>query len=189
MHEGNLDIDKPKPSEKWSWEDVERLFIFCIFDRAMPYEKVCKAYKSFDTFGLLSLDAIAACDLDYLTHACKAAGLRFPSQTSKFLKKNTECGHNGGSLLEMTRDELVEECPGIGYKLASMFCNRIHGTQYAIIDVHIDRFLTERGVTAKTYLEKEKSFVKIAHEMGKTPDALDWEIWNGNRIGNKVGRK
>jgi len=187
MHETNIDIDKPKP-EEWAPAEVERLFIFCLFDRAMPYEKVSKAFEFFDRYGMLSFDKIRACDFGYLSDVCKASGLRFPNETAKFLRENARA-HTGTSIKKMTRDELVKNCPGIGYKLASMFCNRVHKTQYAIIDVHIDRFLAKHGSTSKTYLGKEKDFIKIAEELGKTPEALDWEVWNGNRIGNKVNRK
>jgi thermostable 8-oxoguanine DNA glycosylase len=189
MYENNIDIDKPKPDD-WPSIEVERLFIFCIFDRVMPYEKVCEAYKRFDEWGLLSFDSISACDQEYLSAACAAAGLRFPNETAKFLLKNTkELGYTGDSIKEMTRDEMVKECPGIGYKLASMFCNRVHKTQYAIVDVHIDRFLVKHGSTAKTYLDKEKDFIKIAHDMGMTPDELDWKVWDENRIGNRNGNQ
>jgi len=183
MYEGNNEIDKPKP-EEWSPIDVERLFIFCLFDRAMPYEKVCKSYEFFDKQGLLDFDKICKSGYESLIFTCKASGLRFYRETARYLFENATM-HNGDSLMKMTRDELVQKCPGIGYKLASMFCNRIHKTQYAIIDVHIDRFLAAHGCVAKTYLSKEKDFIEIARGMNMTPDELDWKIWNENRIGNR----
>ena len=181
MYEGNHEIDSP--DNEWTPDAVEKLFIFCQFDRAMPYEKVVASYEHLNSKDMLSFKALRIPTYD-LVFLLKDAKLRFPRQTAEFLSYNVHV-FSGRTLLEMSRDEIAEECRGFGYKLASMFCNRVHRAQYAIIDVHIDRFLQENGCTVKKYLEKEKFFIELARQRGKTPDQLDWEIWNSSRIGNK----
>lgn len=185
MYDGNLNIDNP--NNKWTKEEVEKLFIFCQFDRAMPYEKVCDAFNYLGSRDMLSFGAIGKLTSDELRKLLKKAGLRFWSQTAKYLEQNV-MRFDGNSLKEMSRDELAKKCMGFGYKLASMFHNRIHGTQYAIIDVHIDRFLVQHGCKAAGYKAKEKCFADIAKSMGKTTEELDWEVWNTNRIGARNGR-
>jgi len=177
MYEGNHQIDNP--DNEWTPDAVERLFIFCQFDRAMPYEKVVASYEYLESKNMLSFRALrnllsaGHVPLDEnLVSLLRDAKLRFPVQTAKFLNYNINV-FSGRTLL------------GFGYKLASMFCNRVHGSQYAIIDVHIDRFLKENGCTARSYHEKEKFFIKLARQRGVTPDQLDWEVWNSSRIGNK----
>ena len=134
----------------------------------MPYEKVCASYKYLEDNEMLSFESLKKLPIDELTDLMRRAKLRFPKMTAEYLYHNVRAV-DGEILLDMSRDDIVAECWGFGYKLASMFCNRCKGTQYAIIDTHIDRYLKDCGCTAKTYPEKEKFFVEIARTMGKTP--------------------
>jgi thermostable 8-oxoguanine DNA glycosylase len=188
MYESNDPIDNP--DNDWTPGAVERLFIFCQFDRAMPYEKVCESYRYLESHGFLSFEILRTFTVGELTDLLRDARLRFPKVTATYLYRNIR-EFNGEKLKKMSRDEIVEKCSGFGYKLASMFCNRCQGTQYAIIDVHIDRYIKEHwfksGIIAPslTYKEKEKCFIELAKQQGKTPDELDWEIWDSRRIGSK----
>lgn len=181
MYEGNLPIDSP--DNEWTPDAVERLFIFCQFARAMPYEKICESYQYLESNDLLSFAVLRLFTMEDLIDLLKDAGLRFPKETAGYLYHNVR-EFDGEKLRNMTRDEIVEKCHGFGYKLASMFCNRCQGTQYAIIDVHIDRFLIENGCTEKSYKEKEKCFIDLAHKRRMTVDELDWKIWDEKRIGH-----
>lgn len=80
---------------------------------------------------------------------------------------------------------MVDRCHGIGMKLASMFLRNTRGDDYAVIDVHIRRYLEERGITGN-YLHLENEFRKIAESQGKSVTELDLEIWNERRVGNAV---
>jgi thermostable 8-oxoguanine DNA glycosylase len=180
MYESNDPIDNP--NNEWTPDAVERLFVFCQFDRAMPYEKVCESYNYLGSHNLLSFDVLRLLTVEDLTALLKDARHRFPKATAEYLYYNVR-EFNGETLKKMSRDEIVVMCKGFGYKLASMFCNRCQGTQYAIIDVHIDRYLAEHGCTERSYIKKEECFIEIASQYGMTPDELDWEIWNSRRIG------
>ena len=182
MYEGNAGIDNP--DNEWTPESAERLFIFCQFDRAMPYEKVRWAYDRLMEAGFYSFEKLRSLSLDELTKILKIVGLRFPRETAGFLYENIRM-FTGERLMKMSRDDLAKECKGFGMKLASMFHNRIHGTQYAIIDVHVDRYLKEHGCKSSNYKKKEEFLTEMATSQGKTVEQLDWEIWNANRIGNR----
>jgi len=182
MYEGNHKIDNP--NNKWTDREVENLFIFCQLDRAMPYEKVCEIYTKLINSGITFHKLRDELTVDDLSKLLKKCGLRFPRQTATFLHYNANffCAD---SLRNMTRDEISEQCKGFGMKLASMFHNRIHDSNYAIIDVHIDRFLKQYGCFEKNYKKKEKYLQKIAKKNDMTMEQLDWKIWNRNRIGNR----
>ena len=182
MYSSNIEIDKPK--QAWIAEEKEKLFLFCLLDRATSYEQVCKIYNGLESISLLSFETLRMIEENDLHVVLKQLGCRFPIQTAKYIKYNVlsfKISHIG----MMTRDELVYYIKGFGYKLASMFHNRLHNTNYAIIDIHIDRYLKENGCKAKSYKDKETFFIRLAKEKGITPDELDWEIWNQNRIGSK----
>ena len=182
MYEGNIDIDKPR--RRWTKNMVEGLFIFCQLDRVMSYESVCKVYRTLDNIGLTQFHNLLKIPLENLKEIIEIAGHRFPKQTAEFIKFNVR-RFDGDTLRHMSRDEIVEKCKGFGYKLASMFHSRIHKTNYAIIDVHVDRFLKQHGCKATKYKDKESYLQKIADDLEISMEELDWQIWNTNRIGNR----
>jgi thermostable 8-oxoguanine DNA glycosylase len=168
-HDVELDIT--------SLEKLENLMVFCILDRAMPYEKVCKAYDTLREHGLDTKQGLSSVSKERIAELLSSSGFRFPNQTANFLK-----GFSGNAidLRNASRTELCS-IKGIGMKLASMFLNRTRGTQYAIIDIHIKRWLDERGLLSKNYLTSERNFIREAEKLGMTPDQLDYQIWNTNR--------
>lgn len=182
MYSSNIEIDKPK--QTWIEKEKEKLFLFCLLDRATSYEQVCKIYNGLESISLLSFETLRMIEENDLHVVLKQFGCRFPAQTSRFIKYNIE-SFTISDITLMSRDELVIKIKGFGYKLASMFHNRLHNTNYAIIDVHIDRYLKENNCKAKGYREKEIFFFQLAEKKGMTVDELDWEIWNKNRIGNR----
>ena len=179
-------IDKQKP--KWTDEELEKMFVFCLLDRAMPYEKVCKAFNHLDKNGLTTREGIKQIfypgkDKAYIASKLQEVGYRFPNQAAEFL---ILFASNPIDLRTSSRDEIVKNVKGIGYKLASMFLRNTRGEEYAVLDVHIKRWLEERGFDPKAnYKDLEHIFCHLAKGMGKTPYELDMEIWQGRRIGNR----
>lgn len=182
MYENNIWIDKPH--NVWHNNNVEKLFIFCILDRAMPYETVCRIFKGLEHAGFTSFDRLRKVPTGRIALELKSFGHRFYNQTAEFIKYNVD-RFTVADLWLMSRYVLAKYIKGFGYKLASMFHNRLHGSNYAIIDVHVDRFLEKQGYHLKSYLEKEGKLQEIAKSRGMTMEQLDWEIWNKNRIGNR----
>ena len=148
----------------------------------MPYEKVCKAFDALDSIGLTSRPAIREVPLEAIVNALRGAGFRFPNQTGSFIKK---FGDNPIDLNVATRDEIARSIPGIGMKLASMFLRNTRKENHAVIDVHIKRYLGERGLLTKSYLQNEINLKNIAQQMGISVAELDFNIWEERRIGNR----
>ena len=186
MYSSNIAIDRPR----WAWSDseVEKLFLFCLLDRASSYEQVCRIHNGLESLKLLSFKSLKLLKEGDLSSTLKQLGCRFPVQTAKFIEYNIQ-SFTISNINLMSRDELVTHVKGFGYKLASMFHNRLHNTNYAIIDVHIDRYLKENNCKAKNYKDKEVFFFQLAEKKGMTPDELDWKIWDQNRIGNRKNKK
>lgn len=178
-------IDRQKP--QWTDEDLEKLLVFCLLDRAMPYEKVCKVFDWLNRISLTTRKGIKESGYGIkelsLALSTKEAGHRFPNQTAKFLHAFSKSTYN---LRTITRDELMTEQPGLGYKLASMFLRNTRGEDYAVLDVHIKRWMEERGFNPDApYKDLEHAFLMLAKGMGKTAYELDMEIWEERRIGNR----
>ena len=83
-----------------------------------------------------------------------------------------------------TREMLVKEIHGYGYKEASHFLRNIGFDDVGIIDRHISRFLFEKGVvkprktiTKKVYLECEEALEKIASDLNLKLSELDLYIF------------
>jgi len=188
MYENNDEVDKPirKEFNVFYNYEVEALFIFCQLDRAMPYEKVCRAFNKLKENNLTNFTNLFNTPKDDVKKQLRIAGYRFPNQAVDYLYYNIN-NYTYNDLENMTRDEIVNNCKGFGYKLASMFYNRIHpdDQKYAIIDIHVDRYLKQHGCKEKSYKKKEEFLRKLAKAQGKSLEVLDWEIWNTNRIGNR----
>lgn len=186
MSEQLHNIDKP--SGKYSDLELDEFMVFCILDTACPYEMVCRAFDALRESGMTTRKGILHWREDMIEITLKKAKYRFPKQHAKRIK---DFGYNYIDLKTATRKELVDNINGIGMKLASMFLRNTRGHQYAVIDVHTDRWLEiqlhafDQWKPKMTYEEKEKAFIGFADMLGKTPEELDLEIWQKMRIGNR----
>ena len=168
-----------RKDEVWSNIDLDRMFIFCMLDRAMPYIKVCKAFDHLDEYNLTTREGLKTVTKEELISNLRESGFRFPVQTATFLM---EFSNNTINLRTATRDELVKNVKGIGYKLASMFLRNTRGEEYAVMDVHTKRYLKELGYDTKDYKEMEKIFKNIAKEKNIPLYDLDMQIWQERRV-------
>ena len=82
---------------------------------------------------------------------------------------------------------LLETIWGIGLKTSRCFILHSRpGAKIAGLDTHVLKFLGTKGfdvpkstpTNKKKYMELEQAFIEIAEKEGKTPAALDLEIWN-----------
>lgn len=184
-------IDRPTEGNKYKDLELDEFMVFCILDTACPYEMVCKAFDELKDMKMTTREGIMHWREDMIEKTLKKSGYRFPKQHAKRLK---DFGYSSINLKTATRKELVDNINGIGMKLASMFLRNTRGHEYAVIDVHTDRWL-EKELKAydqwkprMTYEEKEKAFIGFAEMLGKTPKELDLEIWQKMRIGNRKKR-
>lgn len=168
---------------KWTDEELEKFFLFCLLNRNVTYPKLCDIFDwvieshwkgSFGkSFRVLPEDSLA--------RSLKWFGHRFPNQTAKFIKENLWI--TASFLKHCTRKMMVEKCKGIGMKLASMYLRNTRCEEFAVLDVHIKRFLEKGGWSLKSsYLELEEVFSNIAKRAGMTMFELDMAIWQNYRV-------
>ncbi len=177
-----------RPDGKYKDSELDHMMVFCILDTSVPYEKCCEAFDNLRKAGMITRKKLQKCTPLMIKLELQNAGYRWANQKSKYLM---EFADNDINLKTCTRDELVKNVKGVGMKLASMFLRNTRGHEYAVIDVHTDRWL-EKELRAfdqwkpnMSYEEKEKIFINLAEIAGKTPTQLDLEIWQKNRIGNR----
>jgi len=183
-------IDNPSSRQAYSDEELDKFMVFCLLDRAMPYEKVCKVFDWIDRLGLTTRKGIrdsgySIQELALALHT-KGESHRFPNTTARFLY---QFGRNRIDLRRATREEIVDHVLGMGYKLASMYLRNTRGEKYAVLDIHVRRWLAEKGIKGKNYKDLEAKFLVKCKELGQSPYDLDLKIWQERRIGNRKGKK
>lgn len=166
-------------------EELETRMIFAILDRAQSYGKVVAAFNALKAEGIINRSIIKNTTTEEeIAKILKSVGYRFPNQTAKHIY---EFGSNITNLRTATRDELVENINGVGPKIASLFLRNTRGENVLILDIHVKRWLAERGYdTTKPYEDLEKDFIAEAKKLGKDPRDLDLEIWQERRVKSKV---
>ena len=86
--------------------------------------------------------------------------------------------------IQETREWLVKNIKGIGYKEASHFLRNTGHDNLAILDRHVINTLAENKIIKKpknlnreTYLKIEKEFLKLANQCNISPAKLDLILW------------
>lgn len=123
--------------------------------------------------------------------------VRFPNNKAGYIvetrKRLTEKGKlrlkdkvNADNIIE-TRDWLVKNVKGIGYKEASHFLRNVgFGQKIAILDVHILNNMVRYGliperpksISRRTYLELEGKLIAFSKKVGIPADELDLVFWS-----------
>ena len=124
------------------------------------------------------------------------AGVRFNNNKSKYiyatrekLKQNGEIKLKGkiNDDVIMTREWLVSNVKGFGYKEASHFLRNIgFGENIAILDRHILKHMVNnnvipeipKSITPKVYKELEKKFIEFSNSVNIPPSHLDLLFWS-----------
>jgi len=181
------DIDKP--TGIYEVRELDEFMVFCILDTSVPYEKCCQAFDALKKAGMTTRRKLRNHTPLPIKLELQNVGYRWANQKSKYLY---EFAHNDIDLKTASREEMVKNIKGVGMKLASMFLRNTRGNKYAVIDVHTDRWIQKNfGVPDDkykkvSYEQKEDWFIQASELLGKTPMELDLEIWQKNRIGNRV---
>lgn len=124
-------------------------------------------------------------------------GVRFPNNKAGYIKEARErfCSEAGCRIKEYidtsdlitTRNWLVKNVKGLGYKEASHFLRNIgQGSELAILDVHIMRNLKEFGLikevppvlSRKRYHEIEQKVSELSEITGIPMAELDLALWS-----------
>ena len=129
---------------------------------------------------------------DDIRECLVSSGHRFPNRRAEFIRE-TQClapsikgKIQGFSNSKETREWLVENIKGIGWKEGSHYLRNIGYFDLAIIDRHIINNLrdyhlidldSKKGLTKKRYLAVEKILDRLAEELDMLPGELDLYMW------------
>lgn len=166
-------------AKEWTNENLEKLMVFCILDTQQLYSKVVQCYDALDRAGLVTRSQLSESTPGKIEKVLRSAGCRFPRQKSKYIH---HFGTTNFDLSTASRPMLCGYVKGVGMKLASMFLNETRGTEYAIIDVHIKRFLDENDRSRNGYFDEEFEFMGLAKMFNMSVRELDAMIWEAYRV-------
>ena len=124
-----------------------------------------------------------------ISHVIKANKHRFHNNKAKYIVEARKFEHIKAILSKMpefeSREFLVENVKGLGYKEASHFLRNTGSKTLAILDRHILNLMVENAyieekpttLTKKTYLEIEEKFNELAKDVNMTSSELDLYMW------------
>ena len=117
-----------------------------------------------------------------LAQELRKFGHRFPNTRAKYI---CEARKYKSSLKGKSRDWLVKNIKGLGYKEASHFLRNVGHLNYAIIDFHILNLLARykviqcpKNLTPKKYLQIENKLREIANKTNLSLGELDLYLWH-----------
>jgi len=139
---------------------------------------------------LSRVDGFGQMSHEKLTETLKRMGHRFYKRRSEFIVEARK-HQNIKDIVTRFKDEnetrewLVKNIKGIGYKEASHFLRNVGYHNVAILDRHVLRVLNDhnlidevpKSLTPKKYKEIEKIVLELAKEMMVLPSELDLYLW------------
>jgi len=176
-------LNEFKEVDKKSSNEIFNELCFCILTANFNAEKCIKIQKEIgEEFSILT-------ELQ-LTKKLENLGHRYPNARAKYISDAKRCKDKLKDIIKPTgtecgtREWLVKNVKGIGYKEASHFLRNIGFTNLAIIDFHIIDILTRykiierpKTLTRKKYLEIESVLKKIAEKLNMNLAELDLYLW------------
>ena len=137
----------------------------------------------------IGLDNFMGMGQPELRDALKATRYRFYNLRSKFIADARWIADELPDLINAkdtfeTREYLVENIKGLGYKESSHFLRNVGVFDFAILDKHIVRMIRKENpglsmnvASRKNYLMNEEVILEMASEMGLKPGILDLYMW------------
>jgi len=170
-----------KPSREWFSE-----LCFCLLTANSRADTAISIQAELGGAGFSSLcqEDICACIRrhGHRFHNNKAA---YIVEARKHLDIKSDIMRIAKSSQQEAREYLVSNIKGLGYKEASHFLRNVGYFDLAILDRHILRLMREHGLigdygalTPKKYIEIEKVFRSLAHELGMNAAELDLVMWH-----------
>lgn len=165
-----------KGNEEWFSE-----LCFCILTANSSAELGMKIQREVGR-GFLTLSE------EDLRNKLKLLGHRFYNTRAKYIVEARKFEKIKDVLTAMepfdARDWLVKNVRGVGYKEASHFLRNVGYLDFAILDRHILRILSDykliempRSLSRKRYLEIEEIFRELAKKVELKPGELDLYLW------------
>lgn len=168
---------------KASKEAIFGELCFCLLTANTSAEMGVRTQEAIGIDGFMSLDQVS------LRNALKNNRYRFYNLRSKFIVDSRWIMDELPSLVNSgkpfsSREYLVENIKGIGYKEASHFLRNVGVFDFAILDKHILKMLlvettdiSIKVASRKNYLATEQVILQMAGEMGLEPGILDLYMW------------
>lgn len=174
--------------EKVGEEGNDRWFSelsYCVLTANSSAELGMKIQNEIGMDGFISLPA------PELEDRFRELGHRFYRTRAEYIVENRKYSDSikdfvtGFSDFHESRNWLVSNVMGIGYKEGSHFLRNVGYKDPVILDRHILRILEERDVidcipktlTSKRYLSIEEEVEELAGKVGLSPAALDLYLW------------
>ena len=164
---------------------------FCLLTANTSAEMGVRTQQAIGTDGFINLDQAE------LRNALRNAKYRFYNLRSEFIVQSRWIIDELPALINSddpfsSREYLIENIKGIGYKEASHFLRNVGVFNFAILDKHILRMLLSQKpdlnikvASRKNYLATEQVILQMADDMGLQPGILDlfmWKIATGKLI-------
>jgi len=164
-----------------SEEEIFKELCFCILTANFQAQK-CIEIQRVVGEGFLRLPQ------KDLEEELRKLGHRYAKKRAEFIVEARRHLGKLKKILEMdetdSREWLVKNVRGLGYKEASHFLRNVGKMNVAIIDRHILNVLSEflgverpKSLTKKRYLELEEILRRLAEEIEMTPGELDLYLW------------
>lgn len=186
-------------TERHAWREL----CFCLLSPVTRFEAVTSCMHRLEADGIL--DRLATKPSKVRTEEIRriladpTGPCRFPAQKAKRLRQAAAFFYGGERdtgilgfldglpVSREAREALVESVSGLGMKEASHFLRNVgRGSEVAILDVHVRRFLAEMGIvnpdtahsnSVMSYLSMERTCASLAYNMGLDLAAMDLAIW------------
>ncbi len=141
------------------------------------------------TQNLIGIDGFINYDRDFLSSELKRIKYRFYNVRSNFIVGARWIIDELPGLLKSSdrasaREYLVENVKGIGYKEASHFLRNVGVFDFAILDKHIMKMLSEeyrfklpKAIAKKDYYRNEKIVVDLSGKVELAPGIFDLYMW------------
>lgn len=193
-------------NRKVSWRGREEQYLWrelvgAILGSAVSYEHALAALSLLDAHGLTKPSAVLSMKQDEIERSLRLAGYRFPVLRSGQIARSAAAIYGVSSDLQgilrryddpvAARRGLVELCPGLGPKQASLFLRNVGYHDLAVLDRHVLTYLQHRCMVArckllvnsvKRYEVVEQIVLGIAAEFGLTVANFDLAVWITVRV-------
>jgi N-glycosylase/DNA lyase len=193
----NKKVHWQRKGEQYLWREL----VGAILGSAVSYEGALAALSFLDAHGLTIPSAVLSTKQVEIERSLRLAGYRFPVLRSRQIARSAAAIYGVSSDLQgvlrryddpmAARRGLVELCPGLGPKQASLFLRNVGYHDLAVLDRHILTYLQHRCMVArrklvvnsvKRYEVVEEIVLGIAAEFGLTVANFDLAVWITVRV-------
>ncbi len=176
--------------------ELWRELVGAILGSAVSFEHAVSALSMLNTEGLITPSCRLARQQSRIEQCLRCAGYRFPALRSRHIAASATAIYGESKTLHdilasypdpvKARRGLVDLCPGVGAKQASLFLRNVGYHDLAVLDRHVLTYLrhrqlvTERNVAVSSmerYEFLERIVVNAAAELGLTVADFDLAVW------------